>query len=185
VTAVWTGEAMVVVSVPDDAGPATIDRLDPSGDGDWSETVTTNLAEADGPRIEAAYAGGRLAIVHRSEWAGPSSPPVAVAAELFDPDTGELVAMPPPGSSAGSASTGDFPVTPVGGVVVAGDFYLDVATRTWHPLATAPLPPRQEASAVAIGDELYVWGRDQCDELCGTGADVALTDPGEGLVWRR
>jgi hypothetical protein len=179
VTAAWTGDMVAVVSVRADGGPVTIDRLDPSGDGTWSETVTTDLTDA-----EAVNVGQQLVLVQRGEWDGPDSPPQVVAARLFDTTTGDMSTVPPPGTIGGS-ELGDLPLTTVGGVVVAGGVYLDVETRTWHAMADSILPTREEASAAASGDWLYVWGGDECGELCGSGTDIAMTDPGEGLAWHR
>ena len=65
-------------------------------------------------------------------------------------------------------------------VVVAGDHWLDVGSRSWRDVAALPGQVRYSPQAVAHDGRLYVWGGDGCapNALCSE-----FTGPTDGLVW--
>jgi hypothetical protein len=119
---------------------------------------------------------------------GPA-PELASSLASAEPDavvlwtgTGLLV-WPGPGTPSGGATTSTSvpPATSVQGAI------LDPATGTWRAMAPAPIPARNQASAVWTGTDLFVWGG-AVPTATGSGAvtpraDGALYDPST-LQWR-
>lgn len=188
VQAVWTGDEVLVVEAAPGGARAIVHRLDPSRNGHWDESVELDVAAGSDSVIEAAWAGDRLVVVERGPMMGRFEEPGplhVVRSVLFDPVTGSVEELPPAPMPPTDRRAHEIPLTAVGDLVVEGAAVLDVRTRTWHAQAPMPGPAREWAMATTHGDQLYVWGGDQCDPLCGTGTDVNVRDPGPGLAWHR
>ncbi len=120
---------------------------------------------------------------------GPA-PELASSLASAEPDavvvwagTGLLV-WPGPGSPSGGATT---PTTVPAAASVQGAI-LDPATGAWRAMAPAPIPARNQVSAVWTGSELFVWGGavptpGSASDAVTLRSDGALYDPTTS-AWR-
>ena len=162
VTAAWTGNELLVVSITDGV-PVTIDRLDPASE-EWAPTVST---EVNGLQVEpdaVVWTGDRLVI------AGSYEP-----GAVYQPGTEKPITLEP------SRTQARYPAQALGGTVSVGDRILDLATLEWSDAATIPVEGTREFPGTAAHEgRLYVWGGSGCPPNASC---IGFVGVGPGLVW--
>lgn len=169
-TAVWTGEAMLVVGGGNDSPPLDASRqaarYTPATD-EWTRLPSDAL----GARRESAGVWTGEAVLVVGGRVGPDAP----QAVAHDPDTGTTQALPaPPHDGDNAVWTGRELILWHGRTTEAhpAASAYDPETDQWRPLPDPPVETTAGASAVWTGEAMLTWGGLHPDHetLLNTGA---------------